>query len=348
MGHNLTIENGKASMMYVGEAPWHGLGTKLEKLATSAEAIQAAGLDWHVVKRPLYVVGDGHLYTVQNKAAVMREDLIGQPDCPVFGVVSENYSPLQNRDAFAFFDTIVGKEAAIYHTAGSLGRGERVWMLAKLPGHIRVVGDDITEKFLLLSNSHDGSSAVQIKFTPIRVVCQNTLTMALQNSQGVRIQHTRDMATRMQQATKLLNIVDTRYAEIEKAFKRMVQVQITESRLTEYINGVFPDPPRPARSEDKSSLGSDDAQAKRLATAIKRVNTNRLWTRHFFEAGRGNTLNGVKGTLWAAYNAVTELCDHRQGLNQERHLASIWFGEGYQTKVRAYDLAVAKAAAWPN
>ena len=156
MSHNLMIQNGEASMMYVGGVPWHGLGTALDKPATAEEAIQAARLDWTVKKLPLYASdGDNSLLRlpVPDKYAVARENSLD-----VLGVVGSSYTTVQNREAFAFFDPIVGKQAAVYHTAGALGKGERVWILAKLPDSIRVVGDDITDKFLLLTNSHDGTA----------------------------------------------------------------------------------------------------------------------------------------------------------------------------------------------
>src|SRR5688572_2399179 len=124
MAHQLEIRNGQASMIYVGEVPWHGLGTRLDAPATSAEAIRAARLDWRVVKKPLCAV-DGLAVQATNRFAVVRSDLWGKEDCPILGIVGPDYTPLQNREAFAFFDDIVGEGAAIYHTAGALGGGGR-------------------------------------------------------------------------------------------------------------------------------------------------------------------------------------------------------------------------------
>src|ERR1035437_3760574 len=205
MAHNLLIQNGQASMFYIDEVPWHGLGVKLNGPATAQEAITAAQLDWKVVKLPLFA-GSKRL-PVPDRFAVVRRtgDLIQRTD-PVLGVVSNEYTPLQNRQAFQFFDPIVGQNAAIFHTAGALGNGERVWILAKLPGHIRVAGDDLTEKYLLLSNSHDGKSSVTIKFTPVRVVCQNTLTLALNEGNVYRVIHHADIQQTLKQTHEMLGL----------------------------------------------------------------------------------------------------------------------------------------------
>lgn len=233
MSANLLIQNGQASMFYINEVPWHGLGTKLDKPATAQEAITVAHLDWKVVKLPLFA-GSKRI-PVPDRFAVVRRtgDLIAKTD-PVLGIVSNEYTPLQNRDAFAFFDPIVGQNAAIYHTAGALGQGERVWILAKLPGHIRVVGDDITEKYLLLSNSHDGKSSVQIKFTPVRVVCQNTLTLALNDGSCWRVSHHSDIHQRLKQAHEMLGLIKIRFDDMEQSFQAMSRVKMNGDRLTEY------------------------------------------------------------------------------------------------------------------
>lgn len=330
MPHNLSINprTGQAAMMFYGETPWHGLGTKLDRPATSAEAIRAAGLDWEVVKIPLYiktVVGDRY---IEDKFMMMRagEEETG----PCFGIVSSGYTPLQNLEAFHFFDEIVGQRAAIYHTAGALGDGERVWILAKLPDSIQVVGNDICDKYLLLSNSHDGKSSVQMKFTPIRVVCQNTLTLALSEGPTLRVAHTRNMQERMHQARELLGIIHGRFDEIAKAYQAMAKIQMDEERLKQYYRVVFPDPRDPAN--EKAKLW---------------VEQNRAIAVGYFDSGRGNQEKGVAGTLWAAYNGVTEMTDYYPAWrNTEQRLDSIWFGEGYLLKARAYSAAVERLKVW--
>jgi phage/plasmid-like protein (TIGR03299 family) len=326
MSDNLLIQNGQASMFYVNEVPWHRQGTKLDHPATAQEAITAAQLDWKVVKLPLFA-GSKRIPVTDRFAVVRRTGELIQKTDPVLGVVSNEYTPLQNRQAFQFFDPIVGQNAAVYHTAGALGNGERVWILAKLPGHIRVVGDDITEKYLLLSNSHDGKSSVTIKFTPVRVVCQNTLTLALNEGSAWRVSHHADIHQKLRQAHQMLGLIHDRFAGMEQTFQAMSRVQLDSQRLGEYLAAVYPDQAEP----EKQSL----------------VQRDRHWSEFFFDQGRGNRLAGVAGSLWAGFNGITEWIDHhktRQNPNQR--LNSAWFGESARIKVRAYTVAMDKMAIW--
>jgi len=333
MGHELHIdtETGRVSMMYVGEEPWHGLGKKLDKPATAVEAIKAANLDWPVIKAPLHTSLDQgkRLLPLEDKYAIVRGDKHDKVDCPVFGIVGSGYTPLQNTEAFQFFDDIVGQGAAIYHTAGALGEGERIWILAKMPEGIEVVDDDIAEKFLLLSNSHDGKSSVQIKFTPIRVVCHNTLTMALSRGPTVRVAHFSNLKERLRQAELLLGIINQRFNELGNNFQAMVQKSIKKDELVKYLAAVFPEPRE-----------GEGPNSSRFQKSLQRCRENRLWASYFFEVGKGNTARGAKGTLWAAYNGVTEFIDQREtGRMPEKRLESVWFGDGYFVKARTFNLA---------
>lgn len=323
MAHELLIEGGKASMMYVGKVPWHGLGTKLDEPATSAKAMEAASLAWRVKKVPLYAIEGGGAAAVPNRFAVVPEHQWGKSGCPIFGLVGKEYTPLQNEDAFAFFDSIVGMNAAMYHTAGALGHGKRVWILAKLPGQIRVVGDDVADKYLLLANGHDGNTAVQMKFTPVRVVCQNTLSVALSAGPAVSVHHGWHFEERMEDAKTTLGIITDRFARLEREFKGMAGFGVGQQQLNAYLKDVFPDPKQSRNKPLMQAAIHDRDQCVRL-----------------FECGLGNDLPGVKGTLWAAFNAVTDYVDHARGNHTGRQrLESVWFGKGYQIKVRAYRTA---------
>lgn len=314
MAHNLNTANGKTSMMYVGEVPWHRLGTKLENPATATEAIQVAGLDFRVVKKTLRTATPD-LPVVGHYATVRTDNL------QVLGVVGSRYEPIQNRDAFTTFDALVGEGEAIYHTAGVLGKGERIWILAKLPDYIRVNGNDLVEKFLLLTNSHDGSGPVRVKLTPIRVICENTLTVALDGrEQEVRIRHTAQAEARLKRAHEILGLTNKLYAELDQIFNGMSKKAMTQMMLDEYLKKIFPDPP-------------DKEHSTRMITVREKV-------MELTENGIGAEM--AKGTLWGAYNAVTELTDHYRRTNADdmAGLKSMWFGNGERIKKRAFEVAV--------
>jgi len=175
------------SGFFVVQPPWHGLGTVLEDPPeTASQAIRAAGLDWEVQKEPMEAVvavnGSYRAVAVpDNYAMVRRKVENGVTRLDTLGVVGQQYKPIQNIDAFRFFDRVIETGLVTYDTAGSLKGGRIVWALARLKNTMRIIGDDLVDKYLLLTNSHNGSSPVTIAFTPVRVVCQNTLAMALKS-----------------------------------------------------------------------------------------------------------------------------------------------------------------------
>lgn len=311
------------SMFYTGDKPWHKLGTELKEAATSAQAIEAAKLDWKVFKRSLVTnMPDSPSIAVPGKFAIVREDTKA-----VLGVVGNVYTPLQNRDAFKFFDAVVGEKAAMYHTAGALGDGERVWILAKLPGYIRTTGDDVTEKFLLLANSHDGTGAVTVMFTPIRVVCQNTLNIALSDqSNRSKLRHTMTLGSRVEDVRRTLGILNSRFEMFETLSQRMAGTALTYSGFKDYAKGAGLLP-----KEDDGKLSS---RAQGIMDDLSRL----------FEHGKGNDLPGVRGTVWAGFNAVTEYVDYvrsTRGDESENRAKSLLFGSGATMKQSAWDSAVA-------
>lgn len=314
MGHNLNTNNGKTSMMYVGETPWHKLGTKLDKPATAAEAIRAAGLDFSVQLMSLKTEHAG--IPVERHFATVRMDTF-----QALGVVGSRYVPIQNREAFTMFDALVAEGEAIYHTAGVLGRGERIWLLAKLPDYIRVNGNDIVEKYLLLTNSHDGSEVVRVKMTPIRVVCENTLTSALDGAeQEVRIRHTANAQVQLKRAHEILGLSNQFYLELDRIFNGMSMRRLGNVEMGEYVRAVFPEAPSDTRRSRVSKIHEKVVELS--------------------ETGAG--ADSSRGTLWGAYNAVTEYVDHWRlsRVNESARLKSMWFGSGERIKRHAFRVAV--------
>ena len=314
MPHNLNVTNGGPSMMYVGEPPWHSLGTKLDKPATAEEAIMAARLDYTVKKLRLKTSPED--LPVTSHFATVRTDSMD-----ILGIVGSRYEPIQNTDAFTTFDALVGEGEAIYHTAGALGKGERIWILAKLPDYVRVNGYDLVEKYLLLVNSHDGSSTVRVKLTPVRVVCENTLSVALNGAElEVHVRHTLNAKDKLKEAHEILGLTNKLYEQLNVIFNRMSESKVEQQTLTDYVKTVFPENPE----------SKDQSWAKRVHDTIFKL----------AESGEGAEMG--RGTLWGAYNAVTEYVDHYQNPKggETARLKSMWFGSGEAIKKNAFRTAI--------
>ena len=324
MSHNLNIAGGKARMMYAGEPPWHGLGTRLENPATSAEAIVAAGLDWAVRMVPLFAIEGTGVVPAPSHFAVVPDDRWGQPDCPVFGVVGKDYMPLQNREAFEFFDSIVGQGRAMYHTAGALGQGEHVWILAKLPGQMEVTPSDFLDKYILLSTGHDGRTAFRMLLTPVRVVCQNTLIMAFEAGKEIaRAHHVPGMGRQLQFTRAALQALLSGFTSLEAAFRTMAARKLNAMEVQQYVTRVFPAP-----------VGMPEDKIPRWITE------DRANCVHLYRYGIGNDNPAVKETLWAAYNGITEYVDHWRTRGNTAHMYNVCFGRGQQIKAAALSHAM--------
>ncbi|REJ91785.1 MAG: DUF932 domain-containing protein [Planctomycetota bacterium] len=321
MPHAIATTNGRPAMAYFGDTPWHRLGTRLEQPATAEEAIVVAGLDYEVELASLYTA-DGR--TVPQRKAVIRTDAN-----EVLGVVGNSYSPIQNRECFQFLDAVVAEGQLEYHTAGALGNGERVWMLAKLPGFIRVkASEDHVEKYLLLSNSHNGTSALRVFFTPIRVVCANTLAVAHRQAvdKGVSVLHKGDLGAKVREAQEILGLAARFYDDVQVKVDRLASRYPTKAQVAEYFRSLYPNP----KASNKT-----------------RARNTRKELFQLFEAGRGQNIYEVRHSWWAAYNAVTEYVDHRRPTRARseperanRRLQSQWFGSGARLKTAAWDLAL--------
>lgn len=320
MAHEIEIRDGKAQMMYVGEVPWHKLGTKLDNVATAEQAIKAGGLDWQVEKRKVYTANADKtaMFRIPGKWATVRTDLPHGEN--VLGVVGESYIPIQNSKAFEVGDMLAGEGAAIYHTAGSLRGGKRTWVLMKLPGHIEVTSTDVAEKYLLFTTAHDGTEAARLLFTPVRVVCMNTLTAAIRTG-GVqaRVWHAGSITWQFKNALELLGLATEVFDETAVVYRSMAKTGIVRSEAADYFRVLMPDNP--------------DAK-KNNATRENR----RAAMMHLFEHGAGADMPGTRGTVWQAYNAVTEWIDHSRHPKgtPERRLENSWLGSGKVIRDRAF------------
>ena len=225
------------TMFYTRTKPWHGLGTMVEEAPTSREALEAAGLNWQVIQKNL--VTDSGI-VVPGFKANLREN-----DQQVLGVVSDRYKVVQNEEALAFTDALLG-EGVTYETAGSLQNGRRTWILAKLPARYIISGDEVTP-YLVFMNSHDGSGSIKAAMTPIRVVCQNTLNLALSTAKrSWSTNHTGDIKGKMEDARYTLLYADQYMAELGKAIDKLNQQKLSDRQVLEYIDSLFPIIPNPS------------------------------------------------------------------------------------------------------
>lgn len=275
------------SMFYTREKPWHGLGTRVEEAPTSADALRLAGLDWEVLQEPIFTeAGDaisGYKVNVRDR------------DRKVLGVVSDRYKIIQNREAFAFTDTLLGSGVR-YETAGSLQEGKRVWLLARLPREYIIAGERISP-YLVFSNSHDGSGAVRVALTPIRVVCNNTLNLALEKaSRSWSMIHTGNISDKMQEAKDTLFMAETYMDSLGEEFENLRRQKITDSQLKEYVSQLLP-------------LEKD-------ATSVQEKNTMKLREDILCRYYNAPDLRGVGNNAYRFINAVSDFATHSEPLRR--------------------------------
>ena len=307
MAHNINFNErtGRYSFFSVQQKAWHGLGQIVEQYPTSEEAIKHAGLDYEVVKRPLYTNGSGIIQITEG--IVMQDTEIEVPNYfanirndnnAVLGVVGKDYHIVQNREAFNFFDAIVGGgEGILYETAGALGNGERIFITAKLPDYIRVGnGDDVTEKYIFLTTSHDGSGSITAAFTPVRIVCQNTLNASLRSMTNVvRIKHTSGAKQRIENAHKIMGLADTLSNQLEGIFNEWAKVKVTDQEVKKLIQlALCPN----KETLDLIKKGAEDE----ISTLFKNTVDDAFSYAMISDTQQMDT---TKGTLFGAYNAVT-------------------------------------------
>ena len=272
MSHNVE------SCFSVREVPWHGLGTIIQEAPNSEAALKLAGLDWSVKQVPVLDGGQetGHQFNVRES------------DNRVLGVVGGRYKPVQNAEAFAFTDELVGGDVR-YETAGSLADGKRVWMLAKMPD-TRVL-DDVVEPYLCLTNGHDGFSSLKVCMTPVRVVCQNTLNMALKGAKRTwTVRHSGNINAKMEEAQQTLGLAQDYMKKFAEEAEELYSIKVSPAQFKKLSNTLFP-------ITDEMSRRKEEAQYL-LQCQLK-------------EAWEMDDLGNIKGTGWGFMNAVSDMSTHR-------------------------------------
>ncbi|MBN9519775.1 DUF932 domain-containing protein [bacterium] len=309
------------TMTYFGAKPWHGLGSVLDEAECYdwPAAAKKAGLDWSVELVPLQTA-DTHV-TVEHRG--VRRSTDGK----VLGVVGPRFAPLQNTDAFGWFQPFLDAKEARLETAGALRGGSRVWVLAKIArAPIEIARDDLVEKFLLLSHGHDGSLAVRVGFTPVRVLCSNTMAQAhnADASKLVRLRHSKSLVTNLAHVREVMNLANQEFEATAEQYRSLARRDINQADLRKYVRHV---------------LKVDDAEvpSARLANQVEQIIG-------LAEAGRGNDLPAVRGTWWAAYNGVSEWLGHNRGRTPATRLDSLWFGDGAALNKSALQIALDMAA----
>ncbi len=314
------IEN----MIYVGSAPWHNLGRRFEVPPSLDEALVAAGLDWTVSTEPLFS---------QNQELVDAKLTRRSSDNSILGVVGSNYVPLQNNEAFEFFQPFLDEKAAAIETAGSLRQGKRVWILAKINRDPLVIkGNDTVEKYVLLSNSHDGTLAVRVGFTPIRVVCNNTLSMAINSeaSKLIRIKHTKNVVSNLESVQEIMNLADSEFEATAEQYRALTKKDINSKDLEKYVKLIF----------------NTSAKLMEVGGNVDNLNNKRILEQiiPLFEKGRGNDMKEIKGTMWAAYNAISEYLQYSRGSDNSNRMDNMWFGDSARLNKKALETALILSA----
>jgi phage/plasmid-like protein (TIGR03299 family) len=302
-------------MMFVGATPWHGLGNKVDADIGVEDAIVAAGLDWEVGLKDLQTV-DG--VPVSHRATYRKTD------GSILGVVGPRYTPLQNKDSFDWFQPFIDAGECGIHTAGSLHSGQKVWVLAQLNRDSSeiVPGDDVS-KFILLSNSHDGTTAIRVGYTPIRVVCVNTLAMAHNNksSQLIRIRHTRSSKNNLEQVRDIMDNINSQFEATAEQFRFLASKNFNQGDIRRYV---------------KTMLGIEGTVDDDIKTRTRNIMDEIL----ALVEGPKQSATNVRGTWWAAYNGYNEYLNYNKGRTEDNRLDSLWFGANANDNIKALEKAM--------
>ncbi len=309
MAHNVE------TMAYAGEVPWHGLGKQVPADLSPEQMLKAAELDWTVQKVPAFINLEG------EKKAIGWSALTRSTDNRILDVVSDDWNPIQNSEAFQFFDEYCQAGDMEMHTAGSLRNGQIVWALAKVKESFELFKGDQVDSFLLFTNPHRFGQCIDIRFTPIRVVCNNTLTLALDSNNDRMVKKNHRGVFNSDEIKEKLGIATDKLAKYKEMAEFLGSKRYTEVNLKKYFNTVFPSLSKkdPELDTDKLSRGA------KLALEVMETQPGAEFAR---------------GSWWQAFNAVTFLTDHKLGRSADTRLQSAWFGPNKSLKIKALETAV--------
>lgn len=331
MAHEIEYRNGQNAIAYVGATPWHKLGQQIAPDAPIGDWMKAAGLDWSVSTRPLYL--EGMKDPIPGFKALARDD-----DDKVLDVVGSDWEPIQNYQAFEFFERFCKAGALTLETAGSLRGGRDVWVLAKASEAFELPGHDKMESYVLFDNPHQRGRAALIIPTPIRVVCANTQGWALEKHERMerkmeaRFTHVGAGRYSIESAQEQLAIIEANFKAFEQFARFLAKRRCRKSQFEQFVTKVY----------GLTELKSDDAGA----VARRREHNRRVIDQMLVIKDQAPGADMSAGTWWSAYNAVTYDVDHspRRNVTSEAAMGSAWLGSGRDRKAFARNVALEMAA----
>jgi phage/plasmid-like protein (TIGR03299 family) len=318
MAHMIEMVNGKAQMAYAGDVPWHGLGTKVPGDLTPAQMLEAAGLDWNVEKVPAFAKIGG------KNVAVGQSALVRSMDDKILDVVSDDWNPVQNAEAFDFFNEFVAAGDMEMHTAGSLRDGQIVWGLAKVKESFELFKGDQIDSYLLFSNFHKYGFSTDVRFTPIRVVCNNTLTLSLNSKVERMAKISHRQVFNPDDVKGMLGIATDKLEQYKDMAAFLGSKKAKDEDIVQYFQRIFP------------VTGSNENKKKEISKNAK-LALDILHTQPGAEY--------AEGTWWQPFNAVTFLTDHVIGRSADSRLTSAWYGYNKGVKTKALETALEMADA---
>ena len=332
------------TMAWTGEEPWHGLGVQVPANLTPLQMQEAAKLNWTVSKRPSYTLDAPEWH--EGVGIIQAEStfhIVRDSDNQVLSHCGRDYIPIQNEDIFKFFKRFTEAGHLTMETAGSLKDGREIWGLAKIAEDFELAGEDHIKGYLLINQPHIVGRSLTIKLTPIRVVCNNTLTFALQQNStaSFRMPHVREFGSEvMETAAEALGLSAERMTEFREAATFLSKTKAKHANVLEFIGEVY----QPAIIAERRHNLELKAQGKKIGEEVPLLEQFNMYPTLAVEALErqpGANLASAKGTWWGALNAVTYVEDHLHESQQEGNaLHSAWFGAAANRKAKALDLAV--------